>query len=124
MCPDEQCHLSLAIRPLQNVPPSSAYPPGFEDLNQLTYFLRWKKRTCILELVSADKHDRILPWEVFDTFDEGLFEGVAPYVVDDEVGGGVDDKEEVVHAGQAELPSCWPEALLLLALTKKKQEYL
>ena len=42
-----------------------------------------------------------------ETFDKGLFEGVAPYVVDDEVGGGVDDEAEVVHTGQAELPGCW-----------------
>ena len=47
-----------------------------------------------------------LPWEVFDAFHEGLFECVAPYVVDDEVGGGVDDEAEVVDAGQTELPGC------------------
>ena len=51
--------------------------------------------------------DRILPWKVSETFDKGLFEGVAPDVVDDEVGGGVDDEAEVVHTGQAELPGCW-----------------
>ena len=45
-----------------------------------------------------------LPWKAFDTLHEGLFEGVAPDVVDDEVGGGIDDEAEVVHAGQAELP--------------------
>ena len=54
-----------------------------------------------------------------ETFDKGLFEGVAPYVVDDKVGGGVDDETEVVHAGQAKLPGGWPEVLLLLALTKE-----
>ena len=42
-----------------------------------------------------------------ETFDKGLFEGVAPDVVDDEVGGGIDDEAEVVHTGQAELPGCW-----------------
>ena len=62
---------------------------------------------------------KYLPWEVFDTFDESLLEGVGPHVVDDEVGGGVDDQEEVVHAGQAKLPRGWPKALLLLTLPKK-----
>ena len=47
-----------------------------------------------------------LPWEVFDAFHEGLFECVAPYVVDDEVGGCVDDEAEVVDAGQTEFPGC------------------
>ena len=65
----------------------------------------WRK-TQILGLVFVDEDDRILPWKVVDTFDKGLFEGVAPYVVDDEVGGGVDDEAEVVHAGQTELPGC------------------
>ena len=55
----------------------------------------------------VDENDKILPWEVVDAFDKGLFEGVAPYVVDDEVGGGVDDEAEVVHAGKAQLPGCW-----------------
>ena len=62
---------------------------------------------------------KYLPWKVFDTFDKSLLEGVAPHVVYDEVGGGVDDETEVVHAGQAKLPGGWPEVLLLLALTEE-----
>ena len=60
-----------------------------------------------MKIEESDGDGRILPWEVFDTLNKGLFEGVAPDVVDDEVGGGVDDKAEVVHAGEAELPGCW-----------------
>ena len=62
---------------------------------------------------------KYLPWKILDTFDKSLLEGIASHVVYDEVGGGVDDETEVVHAGQAKLPGGWPEVLLLLALTKE-----
>ena len=74
-------------------------------MKNIIFLIRCK--SLILGLVFVDENDRILPWKVVDAFDKGLFEGVAPYVVDDEVGGGVDDEAEVVHAGQAQLPGCW-----------------
>ena len=67
----------------------------------------------------------ILPWQFFDAFYESLFEGVAPYVVDDEVCRGVDDQTEVINAGQTELPGCgaWLLTKHLLPENDKKGKF-
>ena len=127
-----QCHLPLAIRPRffcsSSVHIGLCLQMGsvvdFPQFDQFTIFLflqfiflgsgtwinrppsRAERRASFPIWCEFGAYWEALPWEVFDAFHEGLFECVAPYVVDDEVGGGVDDEAEVVDAGQTELPGC------------------